>query len=78
MVFKNVLMSIIANIRERRRRPKLSDMLKLYETAKTQGGTKKQIVDKFKQLYGEDEPEEKDPKFERLVNYYDRVSKTLT
>jgi hypothetical protein len=78
MVFKNTLMAIIMDIRERQKRPKLSDFLKLYEKAKTQGNAKKQFAEKFKMLYADDEPEKKDPKFERLVSYFDRVQKSIT
>ena len=39
--FKNVVMRIIINIRERKKRPKLSDFLKVYKEKKDQPNAKR-------------------------------------
>lgn len=48
---KNVVMRMIVDIRERKKRPKLSDFMAVYRTKQNEPGAKEQFQKKFTMLY---------------------------
>ena len=78
--FKNVVMRIVIDIRDRKKKPKLSDFLKVYRTKKSEPTAKVEFQRKFLLLYaGEEAVESKeDKKFDKLMGYFDRCQKQLS
>jgi len=80
---KNVVMRIIIEIRERKKRPKLSDFIAVYREKKALEGAddesaakiKNEFQNKFRLLYGGDQVEEKteDKKFDDLMQIFNRL-----
>ena len=52
---KNFVMNIIIQIRERKRRPKLSDFMKVYKTKRDEPNAKELFQKKFMMLYSGEE-----------------------
>ena len=77
---KNVVMRIIIEIRERKKRPKLSDFLNFYRDKKHMPNAKEEFKKKFRMLYsGEDaDAGGEDPKFDKLIKHFDRIQKQLS
>jgi hypothetical protein len=77
---KNVVMRIIIEIRERKKRPKLSDFLNFYRDKKHMPNAKEEFQKKFRMLYsGEDaDAGGEDPKFDKLIKHFDRIQKQLS
>jgi len=53
--FKNVVMRIVIEIRERKKRPKLSDFLTFYRDKKHMPNAKEEFQKKFRMLYSGDD-----------------------
>ena len=73
---KNVVMRIIIDIRDRKKKPKLKDFLQLYRTKKNTAGSKEEYRKKFYLLYGTQKNEadvQEDVKYDKLMNNLDRV-----
>lgn len=51
---KNVVMNIIIEIRERKKRPKLTDFMKVYQSKKHEPNAKELFQKKFRLLYSGD------------------------
>lgn len=75
--FKNVLITIIHDIREKRKRPTLIKFLQIYQKQAHLPNAKEEFQKKFKMMYGE-EVETVDKKFDELTRTYDRVQKTIS
>lgn len=76
-IFKNVTMTIISEIKDKRKRPKLSDFIKRYHDNKDQPNAKQEFQKKFKMLYSDAYEEDKDPKFDELILVFDRMQKAI-
>lgn len=81
---KNVVMRIVIEIRERKKRPKLSDFIEVYREKKSQQGAdavsiKQEFQNKFRMLYGSEKNEEKqqDRKFDNMMNSFNRLQANL-
>ena len=74
---KNVVMRIIIEIRERKKRPKLSDFLAVYKTKKDEPDAKEQFQKKFMMLYSGEEADNtaEDSKFDQLTKTFGRIQK---
>lgn len=77
---KNVVMRIIIEIRERKKRPQLSDFIEVYREKKNQPGAdpkaiKEEFQNKFRMLYSNEKKDEKqnDKKFEDMMNSFNRL-----
>ena len=57
--FKNVVMRIVIEIRDRKKKPKLSDFLKVYKAKKDQPNAKAEFQKKFMLLYSGEEADDK-------------------
>ena len=80
LTLKNVVMRIIIEIRERKKRPKLSDFLKVYKSRQNEKDAKDRFKKKFQMLYaGEaNDTQQEDPKFRHLMQNFDRIQKQLS
>ena len=80
LALKNVVMRIIIEIRERKKRPKLSDFLKVYKSRQNEKDAKDRFKKKFQMLYaGEaNDNQQEDPKFRHLMQNFDRIQKQLS
>lgn len=80
---KNVIMRIIINIRDRRKRPKLSDFIAVYREKKNEKdadamNVKREFQNKFHMLYGEIQQKENvDRKYENLMKEFGRLQNKL-
>lgn len=72
-----MLINIVNEIRERRKRPTLIKFLQIYQKQSHLPNAKEEFQKKFKMLYGED-IESEDKKFDELNRTYDRVQKTIS
>jgi hypothetical protein len=73
---KNVVMRIVIEIRERKKKPKLKDFIQLYKTKKNIKGSKEEFQKKFKLLYSLEADENEvgeDEKFDKLMGNFDRI-----
>ena len=79
---KNVVMRIVINIRERKQRPKLFEVMKvyrkkLYESNGAVHDIKTQFQEKFFKLYSgevsDDEDDDKDEKYKKLIENMTRI-----
>lgn len=78
---KNVVMRIVLEIRDRRKRPKLSDFINIYKEKKNEAGASKSMVkaefsSKFKMLYGgstDDTEKAEDKKFDDMMISFNRL-----
>lgn len=78
---KNVVMRIVIEIRDRKKKPKLRDFIALYRSKKDQPGAKEEFQKKFKLLYSIDnngEEDVEDEKFDKLMSNFDRIQRQLT
>ena len=77
---KNIVMNIVIQIRERKRRPKLSDFMAVYKTKKDEPNAKELFQKKFMMLYsGESvESKEEDEKYNKLAETFQRIQKQLS
>jgi len=78
-------MRIVIEIRERKKRPKLSDFIAVYREKKNEPGASKMNVkaefqNKFRILYGGtlDEEKEEDKKFDDMMLSFSRLSGQLS
>lgn len=80
LVIKNVVMRMIVDIRERKKRPKLSDFMAVYRSKKNEPGAKESFQRKFKMLYSGEQIDNtiEDAKFRSLMSNFDRIQKQLT
>ena len=78
-IFKNIVMNIIIGIRERKKRPKLSDFMKVYKDKKGEDNAKEIFQNKMKMLYsGEScENDKEDEKYNKLAETFQRIQKQL-
>jgi len=77
---KNVVMRIVEEIRERKKRPKLEEVMAVYRKQKHEPNAKESFQEKFIKLYGnqdDDGEEEKDEKYKKLIETMTRVKQTL-
>lgn len=67
-------MRIVIEIRDRKKKPKLSDFLKVYQKKKNEPDAKKEFQRKFLLLYAGEEmvDSKEDKKFDKLMGYFDR------
>lgn len=79
IMFKNVVMRIVIDIRDRKKKPKLSDFLNVYRKKKDQPNAKEEFQKKFLLLYAGEEADDngEDEKFDKLMSYFDRCLKQL-
>ena len=76
---KNVIMRIIIEIRERKKRPKLADFIAVYREKKNEAGASQSMVkaefqNKFRMLYGEENEEKaEDRKFDDMMVSFNRL-----
>ena len=73
-------MRIVVEIWERKKRPKLGDVMKVYRSKKDEPNAKQQFQEKFIKLYGNDEEAEddaKDEKYNLLIETMTRVKQQL-
>ena len=82
---KNVVMRIVIEIRERKKRPKLADFIAVYREKKNETGAKKEDIkrefqSKFRMLYGGDHTEVKqeDKKFDDMMQSFNRLQSQLS
>ena len=75
-LLKNVTLRIINDIRERKKRPSLKDLVYQYELRKDQPNAKEMFQNWLMKLYGEqneDEDNDKDEKYKLLIETLTRV-----
>lgn len=77
---KNVVMRIVIEIKERKKRPKLGDFIQYYKERSNQPGAKEEFQQKFLMLYGDQDINDKveDKKFDKLMLNFDRIQKQLS
>ena len=77
LALKNVVMRIVIEIRERKKRPKLSDFMEVYRTKKAEPNAKERFQKKFMMLYSGEEVDNtaEDQKFRMLMSNFDRIQK---
>lgn len=72
-------MRIVEEARERKRRPKLKDVLDVYRKQKHEPGAKESFQDKFRKLYATDDRNddelEQDERYKLLIETMTRVKK---
>ncbi len=80
-LLKNVVMRIIVEIRERKNRPKLEEVMAVYRKQKDEPNAKEKFQEKFIKLYANDDDqdgeEEKDMKYKQLIETMTRVKQQL-
>jgi hypothetical protein len=82
---KNVVMRIIVEDRERKKKPQMSDFIAVYRDKKNEPGASKETIkaefqSKFRRLYGEAENEVKseDKKFDDMMLSFNRLEDQLS
>ena len=72
---KNVVMNIIIEIRERKKRPKLTDFMAVYRTKKDDPNAKELFQKKFKMLYAGEhmDQNQEDEKYNKLTETLQRI-----
>lgn len=77
---KNVVMNIVIQIRERKKRPKLSDFMAVYKLKKDEPNAKELFQKKFMMLYSGEQAEnkEEDEKYNKLSETFQRIQKQLS
>ena len=74
-------MRIVVETRERKNRPKLSEVMAIYTARKHEPNAKASFQDKFVRLYGNKEEvgeDEKDEKYKTLIETLTRVKQQLS
>lgn len=81
-LLKNVAMRIVEEARERKKRPKLSEVMDIYRAKKHEPGAKELFQEKFIKLYGNGvdagDEDNKDEKYKTLIETLTRVKQTLS
>ena len=75
-LLKNVTMRIVNEIRERKKRPKLSEVMDIYRARKDEPDAKEKFQEKFIKLYGDAQDiddDDKDEKYKLLIETLTRV-----
>ena len=77
---KNVVMNIIIQIRERKKRPKLSDFMAVYKTKRDEPNAKELFQKKFRMLYSGEpiDNNQEDEKYNKLTETFQRIQKQLS
>ena len=77
---KNVVMNIVIKIRERKKRPKLSDFMAVYRTKQGDANAKEMFQKKFRMLYSGEPIENnvEDAKYNKLAETLMRVQRLLS
>ena len=80
-LLKNTVMRIVLAVRERKKRPKLSEVMKVWREQKHLDNAKEQFQEKFRKLYANDEDgeedDQKDEKYKNLLETMTRIKQQL-
>ena len=79
-ILKNMCMNLVIDIRERKKRPKLSDFMAVYKSQKDEPNAKEIFQKKMRMLYSGEalDGNQEDEKYNKLAETFQRIQKQLS